>query len=95
MLPDNCLKIANSERARLLYVGGDIQFLRTLREVLPEPEYQIVSCPHVDSAMDFLKGNPRYNLLVFELELRGLELTKLGRSLAHRKHLPIRDGHDK
>jgi len=91
MLPHNCLKIANSERARfrLLYVGGDVQFLRALRGVLTEPDYHIVSCPHVDSAMDFLKGNPRYNLLIFELELRGVELTKLARSLAHREHLPI------
>lgn len=91
MLPHNCLIIANSERARfrLLYVGGDVQFLRALRRVLTEPDYHIVSCPHVDSAMEFLKGNPRYNLLMFELELRGLELTKLTRSLAHREQLPI------
>lgn len=91
MLPHNCLKIANSERARfrLLYVGGDVQFLRALRGVLTEPDYHIVSCPHVTSAMEFLKGNPRYNLLIFELELRGLELTNLVRSLAHREQLPI------
>ncbi len=91
MPPHNCLKIANSERARfrLLYVGGDIQFLRGLRGVLTKPDYHIVSCPHVDSAILFLQGNPRYDLLMFELELRGLELTKLARSLAHRKHLPI------
>ncbi len=91
ILPHNCLKIANSESARfrLLYVGGDIEFLRALRGVLTAPDYHIVSCPHVDSAMDFLKGNPRYNLLIFEVELRGLELTKLARSLDHRQHLPI------
>ena len=91
MLPHNCQKIANSERARfrLLYVGGDIQFLRAQRGVLTEPDYHIVSCPHVGSAMDFLKGNPRYNLLMFEFESRGVELTKLARSLAHREHLPI------
>ncbi len=91
MLPHNCLKIVDSKNARfrLLYVSGDIEFLRALRRVLTEPDYHIVSCPHVDSAMDFLKGNPRYNLLIFELELRGLELTKLARSLPHREHLPV------
>ena len=91
MLPHNCLKIANSDArdsGRFTSVD-DIQFLRALRRVLTEPDYHIVSCPHVDSAMDFLKGNPRYDLLMFELELRGLELTKLARSLAHREHLPI------
>ena len=91
MLPHDCLKIATPERARfrLLYVGCDLDFLRTLRKVLTEPEYQIVSCPHVGSAIDFLNGNPRYDLLIFELELRGLELAKLARSLSHREHLPI------
>lgn len=91
MLPHNCLKIVDSEQARfrLLYVGRDIEFLRALRKALIEPEYHIVSCPHVGSAMDFLKGNPRYDLLLFELELRGLELTKLARSLSHRENLPI------
>jgi CheY-like chemotaxis protein len=91
MLPHNCLKIVDSEQARfrLLYVGGDGEFLRPLREVLTKPEYHIVSCPHVGSAIDFLNGNPRYDLLIFELELRGLELAKLARSLSHREHLPI------
>lgn len=90
-LPHNCLKIVNSEMARfrLLYVGGDLDFLRALRRVLTKPEYHIVSCPHVGSAIDFLNGNPRYDLLIFELELRGLELAKLARSLSHREHLPI------
>lgn len=70
-LPHNCLKIVNSERARfrLLYVGADLDFLRALRKVLTKPECHIVSCPHVGSAIDFLKGNPRYDLLIFELEL--------------------------
>lgn len=90
-LPHNCLKIVDSEQARcrLLYVGGDLDLLRALRKVLTEPEYHIVSCPHVGSAIDFLNGNPRYDLLIFELELRGLELAKLARSLSHREHLPI------
>ena len=91
MLPHKCLKIVDSElaRFRILYVGSDIEFLRALRKVLIGPDYHIVSCPHVGSAIDFLKGNPRYDLLMFELELRGLELTKLARSLSHREYLPI------
>jgi CheY-like chemotaxis protein len=91
MLPHNGLIIANSEKARfrLLYVGKDIELLRALRKVLTKPEYHIVYCPHVDSAIDFLKGTPRYDLLMFELELRGLELAKLARSLSHREYVPI------
>jgi CheY-like chemotaxis protein len=91
MLPHDCLKIVDSEgaRFRLLYVGGDLEFLRALRKVLIKPEYHIVSCPHVGSAILFLEGNPRYDLLMVELELRGIELAKVARSLSHRGHLPI------
>ncbi len=91
MLPHVYPPIVDSKTARfrLLYVGGDTEMLQALRKILTKPEYHIVYCPHVDSAMDFLKSNPRYNLLMFEFELRGVELTKLARSLAHREHLPI------
>jgi CheY-like chemotaxis protein len=61
---------------------------RTLRR----PDYEIVACPDSGSAILFLKGNPVYHLLLFELEVRGstaLELAQLARSLSHRDHLPI------
>ena len=77
---------------RLLYVGSDQQWLAALRKVLREPEHHIVSCPDRGSAVLFLKGDARYHLLLFELELSGttgLELASLARSLPHREHLPI------
>jgi len=77
---------------RLLYVGSDQQWLAALRKVLKRPEYHIVSCPDLGSAVLFLKGDARYHLLLFELELSGitgLELASLVRSLPHREHLPI------
>ena len=77
---------------RLLYVGSDQQWLAALRKFLRKPEYHIVSCPDRGSAILFLKGEARYRLLLFELELRGttgLELATLARSLPHREHLPI------
>lgn len=91
MFPHYCLKLVDSKNARfrLLYVGGDIELLRALRKVLTEPDYHIVSCPHVGSAILFLQGNPRYDLLMFEHELRGLELTKKAQSLPKRKHVPV------
>ena len=62
-----------------------------LRKVLTQPDYEIVSCMDCGSAVLFLKGDPRYDLLVFDLQLgvRVLELTPLARSLSHRKHLPV------
>ena len=77
---------------RLLYVGSDQHWLAALRKVLRKPEYHIVSCPDRGSAILFLKGEARYHLLLFELELRGttgLELASLARSLPHREQLPI------
>jgi len=77
---------------RLLYVGSDQLWLAALRKVLKRPEYHVVSCPDRSSAILFLKGDAKYHLLLFELELRGttgLELASLARSLPHREHLPI------
>ena len=77
---------------RLLYVGSDQHWLAALRQVLRKPEYHIVSCPDRGSAILFLKGDARYHLLLFELELSGttgLELASLARSVPHREHLPI------
>ena len=77
---------------RLLYVGSDQQWLAALRKVLKRPQYHIVSCPDRGSAILFLKGEARYHLLLFELELRGttgLELASLAQSLPHREQLPI------
>src|SRR6185503_16864947 len=77
---------------RLLYVGSDQAWLAALRKVLRKPEFHIVSCHDRGSAVLFLRGDPRYHLLLFELELRdkrGLELTRLARSLPHREGLPI------
>lgn len=46
----------------------------------------------MSAAVVILKGDPRYDLLVFDLELgstRVLKLIPLARSLSHREHLPI------
>jgi CheY-like chemotaxis protein len=79
-------------KRRILYIGRDQELLVALRKVLRKSEYHIVSCPDRASAILFLEGDPRYDLLLFEFELRGktgLELTVLARSLSHREHLPI------
>ena len=77
---------------RLLYVGSDQQWLAALREHLRKPEFQFVSCADRGTAILFLKGEARYHLLLFELDMRGtngLELASLARSLPHREQLPI------
>jgi CheY-like chemotaxis protein len=72
-------------------VGSDQELLITLRTVLLRPEYHIVSCADRGSAILFLKGDPRYDLLLFDLELHGstgLKLARLAQSLPHRRRTP-------
>lgn len=94
MLPHDCQQVVDSDKARfrLLYVGEDIELLRALRKVLTTPDYHIVSCSHVGTALLFLEGDPRYDLLLFELELRGktgIQLAREVRQIRHRGRLPI------
>jgi DNA-binding response OmpR family regulator len=79
-------------RSRILYVGNDLDLIAALRRFLTKPDHKIVSRMDCGSAAFFLNGNPRYELLVFDLKLgspRVLKLIPLARSLSHRKHLPI------
>ena len=77
---------------RLLYVGQDQLWFAALRKFLAKPQFHIVSCPDRSSAIRFLKGDPKYHLLMFDLEPQeptALELIGLARSLLHRERLPI------
>ena len=77
---------------RILYVGNDLDLIAALRGLLTKPDHKIVSCMDCGSAAFFLKGDPRYALLLFDLDLgskRVLRLIPLARSLSHRKGLPI------
>ncbi|MCU1267844.1 MAG: response regulator [Acidobacteria bacterium] len=77
---------------RILYVGRDEGLLVALRRVLREPQYLIVSCMDRGSAILFLRGDPKYDLLLFDFELlcnKGLEIVRLAQSLPHRQRTPI------
>ena len=77
---------------RILYVGNDLGPLAALRAVLRRPEFHIVSCPDRDSAIRFIKSDIRYDIFLFDVEMRdsaALELAKLAGSLDHRRHTPI------
>ena len=58
VLPHDYPPIIDSEktRYRLLYVREDQDFLRALRGSFNWPEYHIVSCPHIGTAILFLRG---------------------------------------
>ena len=76
---------------RVLYVGEDLALTRLLREILPKPLYHVVTCPDRGSAEMFIKSDIRYQLFVFDHEMRhraAFDLTRLVRLLKHRKRLP-------
>lgn len=88
-------KVGHSDKARyrIMYVSRDRELLDVLKRILTMPNYDLDYTPHVGTAILLLKGNPRCNLLIIDLELEGkegvLELVRVTRSIAHRAHLPV------
>lgn len=83
---------ASKSHYRPLYVGSDLELIAAVRKVLPEMDYQLVSCGDRGSAVLFLESDIPYHLLLIDYEWRGsegLKLTQLAQSLAHRKQMPI------
>lgn len=81
----------SASQIRLLYVGQDLGLIRFLRARFHKPEYHVVSCPDRDSAERFIKSDIRYDLFIFDHEMRhraAFDLVRLVRSLKHRERLP-------
>lgn len=77
---------------RVLYLGSDLELVAALRKVLTEPDYQLVTCSDLESAVLFLKSEIPYHLLLVDIEWRGregLKVARLAHSLRHRKRMPI------
>ena len=78
-------------QCRLLYVGSDLGLLKSLKETFGEPRHQIVSCPDRLSAEMFVRSQIRYQLFIFDHEMRdraAYDLARLLRSLDHRQNAP-------
>ena len=66
-------------------------WFRRLKSALGLPANRLVYCPG-GSVERLLKSDIRYDLFLFDLDLlneSGLELCRMVRSLAHRRHIPI------
>ena len=77
---------------RLLYLGTDVELIMALRKKLREPDDRLVACSDREGAIMFLKSEIPYDLLLIDLEwrgMKGLKLAQLTRSLSHRKRMPI------
>ena len=83
---------STESKFRLLYLGTDLELIAAVRQVLTEPDYRLVACSDRETAILFLKCEIPYQLLLIDLEWRGMEALKLARlahSLRHRKRMPI------
>ena len=83
---------STESKFRLLYLGSDLQMLTAVRKVLTEPDYRLVACADGESAILFLRSEIPYQLLLIDLEwrgMKGLEVARLAHSLRHRKRMPI------
>ena len=93
MLAPACQNSSSTEqRFRLLYLGNDLKLIAALRQLLPEPVYQLVTCSDRESAVLFLKSDIPYEVLLVDFEWRkkdGVEIARLARKLRHRKRMPI------
>src|SRR5258708_38904586 len=82
---------ASGSQIRLLYVGEVLAVIRFLKAAFHKLEYHVVSCPDRDSAERFIKSDIRYDLFIFDHEMRhraAFDLARLVRSLKHREGLP-------
>ena len=76
---------------RVLYLGSDLALMAAVRQILTQPDYQVVTCSDRESAVLFLRSKIPYDLLLIDLEWRGkdgLKLARLAHSLRHRKRMP-------
>ena len=76
---------------RVLYLGSDVKLMAAMRQMLTQPDYQVVACSDRDSAVLFLRSRVPYHLLLIDLEWRvkvGLKIARLAHSLRHRKRMP-------
>ncbi|HKB68473.1 MAG TPA: response regulator [Pyrinomonadaceae bacterium] len=83
---------ATESKYRILYLGVDLELIAAVRRVFTESDYRLVTCSDRESAVLFLKSEIQYDLMLIDFDWRGMEvlrLTRLARSLGHRKQMPI------
>jgi DNA-binding response OmpR family regulator len=84
--------LSAESKFRLLYLGNDLEFMASIRQVLSEPDYFLVSCSDWGGAELFLKSDIRYDLMLIDFDWRGkkgFELVRVAHSLPYREDMPI------
>jgi DNA-binding response OmpR family regulator len=91
-MSDLAISLSVQPRYRLLYVGHELNLLKSLQDALKAEGWFVVRCPGGSLARVLLESEIHYDLLIFDDELpstSGLELVGLARSLEHRALTPI------
>jgi CheY-like chemotaxis protein len=91
MLAPECPRTTES-KFRILYLGADLELIAAVRQVLTSPDYRLVACSDRESTVLFLESEIPYDLLLIDLEWRGIagmKLTEIAHSLGHRQGMPV------
>ena len=76
----------------ILHVEDSVMGARAVQEVIELEGWQVEWCADGLAGLKALSSDARYDLLIFDYELPGmdgLELVRLARQLPHRQHIPI------
>jgi len=79
-------------RLKILYAEDNNAVAEMIKETLREESWEIEICAEGDTAMKKIASNARYDLLLLDYELpgvNGVQLVQQARSLAHRQQTPI------
>lgn len=82
----------NAKTIRILHVEDNAAVAGTVQDVLKLEGFQVEICVDGTTAMEKIASDTRYDLLLLDYDLpgvNGLELLRQARSLAHRRQIPI------
>jgi len=82
----------NSKTVRILHVENNEAVASTVKEVLKLEGWQVETCADGAAAMEKIASDARYDLLLLDYDLPGLngtDLLRQTRRLAHRRQIPI------
>src|SRR5215217_3078427 len=77
---------------RILHIEDDQTIAALAREMFEDEGWQVQTCDDGNAAIEHISGPVRYDFLLFDYDvpgLNGLELVRRARKLDHRYHTPI------
>ena len=82
----------NTQALTVLHVEDDETILGNVKELLESEGWAVESCSDGNIALENIRGNRHYDLLLLDYDLPGLngvELVRRTRKMSHRSEIPI------